>query len=437
MDKLSIIDGYLRDLGVNVNVINYMRENRIYLNKYFEDMLGNDFYMWSDEIHKKEFCQKLKSGSEEFKIFDNGGIWFSSTKDPKAQTGPSFAQNMGFISFSENKKYDEIRTSNYISFENGNITRREIQQKKQTKDSEVYYDGLIFEEIKRTDTKTKTTKTSSFHGSETPIPTETLETRIESKNEFGFGPMEFGEENYNNSLWQLASNGKVKSQDLIENLNPERISTKERFRLIKQNLFAKAKAKNQTELFGQLRGQCMELLTNESLDEIIHSEFSMKGKEGEVCTWTLEKVTEQARDIIFQMDFQNTEQFRQQILQPLLVDYAQTNSIIQGRVKPTDTGLSQYRAFSTTNNVVTINNVSEDYANYISTEIQKVEPVIYNKQMEQKEQEYQQQNENGLGYQKINKKNGGFLDVLLLASIVGYVSGLILFIMWIIIRNNI
>ena len=31
MDKLSIIDGYLRDLGVNVNVINYMRENRIYL----------------------------------------------------------------------------------------------------------------------------------------------------------------------------------------------------------------------------------------------------------------------------------------------------------------------------------------------------------------------------------------------------------------------
>ena len=37
----------------------------------------------------------------------------------------------------------------------------------------------------------------------------------------------------------------------------------------------------------------------------------------------------------------------------------------------------------------------------------------------------------------LNKKNGGFLDVLLLASIVGYISGLILFIMGIIIRNNI
>lgn len=381
MDKLNIIDSYLNNLGVNVNVINYMRENKIYLNKYFEDMLGKDFYMWNDEIHKKEFYQKLKSGSENFKIFGNGGIWFSSTKDPNAQSGPSFAQNKGFMSSSENRKYDEIRTSSYISFENGSITRREIQQKKQTKDSEVYYDGLIFEEIKGTDTKSKTRKTSLFYASNTPIPTETLETRIESENEFGFGSMEFGEANYNNSLWHLVSNGKVKSQDLIENLNSERMSTKEKFRLIKQNLFAKARAKNQTELFEQLRGQYMELLSNESLDEIIHSEFSMKGKEGEVCTWTLEKVTEQARDIIFQMDFQNTEQFRQQILQPFLVDYAQTNSIIQGRVKPNDTGLSQYRAFSTTNNVVTINNVSEDYANYISTEIQKIEPVIYNKQM--------------------------------------------------------
>lgn len=381
MDKLNIIDSYLNNLGVNVNVINYMRENKIYLNKYFEEMLGKDFYMWNDEIHKKEFYQKLKSGSENFKIFGNGGIWFSSTKDSNAQSGPSFAQNKGFMSSSENRKYDEIRTSSYISFENGSITRREIQQKKQTKDSEVYYDGLIFEEIKGTDTKSKTRKTSLFYASTTPIPTETLETRIESENEFGFGPMEFGEANYNNSLWHLVSNGKVKSQDLIENLNSERMSAKEKFRLIKQNLFAKARAKNQTELFEQLRGQYMELLSNESLDEIIHSEFSMKGKEGEVCTWTLEKVTEQARDIIFQMDFQNTEQFRQQILQPFLVDYARTNSIIQGRVKPNDTGLSQYRAFSTTNNVVTINNVSEDYANYISTEIQKIEPVIYNKQM--------------------------------------------------------
>ncbi|MBQ9072827.1 MAG: hypothetical protein IJY25_06690 [Bacilli bacterium] len=436
MDKLSVIDGYLGDLGVNVNVINYMRQNKIFLNKYFEDMLGKDFYMWNDEFHKKEFCQKLKSGSEKFKIFDNGGIWFSSTRDPKIETSPSFARNKGFLSESYNKRYDEIRMSDYISFENGNITRRYISQSKQTKDNQVLYDGTIGEEKQEVGSKSKTQTIASFTLSTTPIPTETLKTRISTENEFGtltqFG---FGEENYDNSLWHLVSSGKVKNQDLIENLNPERISAKEKFRLIKQNIFAKVKAKNQTELFEQLRGQYMDLLTNESLDEIIHSEFSMKGKESEVCTWTLEKVTELSRDIVFQMDFQNTEQFRQQILQPLLVDYAQTNSIIQGRVKPTDTGLSQYRAFSTTNNVVTLNNVSEDYANYISTEIQKVEPIMYNKQMDQKEKEYQQ--ENGLGYQKINKKNSGFLDVLLLASIVGYVSGLILFIMVIILRNNI
>ena len=35
VDKLDIIDDYLRTLGVNKNIINYMRERRIYLNKYF------------------------------------------------------------------------------------------------------------------------------------------------------------------------------------------------------------------------------------------------------------------------------------------------------------------------------------------------------------------------------------------------------------------
>ena len=74
VDKLDIIDDYLRTLGVNKNIINYMRERRIYLNKYFEDILGKDFYMWSDEIHRKEFCQKfynlnINTNSYSYNIF--------------------------------------------------------------------------------------------------------------------------------------------------------------------------------------------------------------------------------------------------------------------------------------------------------------------------------------------------------------------------------
>lgn len=434
MDKLSIINGYLRELGVDENIISYMTENQIYVLRYFEDRLGKDFYIWSDKYHREEFLQKLKSDSPDFKIFDNGSIWFSFTSDPKIDAESSFARNSGLMFDNDKLKYDKIKTSFYISFENGYIRKKSVTLKEQSEDNQTYYDGRMAEEIKEANSKTKRRTDASFFHSATPVPAKTLKTHIEDINEFGLlSNLEFVECDYNNDLWYLVATGEIKSQNVLANLNPERISAKDKFRLIKQNIFAKVVSPSR--LYEQMRKKCMELLTNESLDEIIHSEFSMKGKEGEICTWTLEKVTEASRDIIFQMDFQNTEQFRQQILLPFLTDYAQTNCTLQGRVNPANTGLFQYRAFSTTNNVVTVNNISQETANYISATIQSIEPVIYNRQMEQNEQTLQQ--ENGLGYQKVNKKNSGFLNIFLLSFLVGYASGFILHIIGIILKNNI
>ena len=437
IDKSAIIESYLIDLGVNVNIISYLKETKILLNKYFENILGKDFYMWNDKQHKNEFLQKLREGSEEFKIFDNGGIWFSSKYNPKLNTSPSFVQNSGFLSISEDEKYEEIKTNYYISFENGSIRKKVLLQKKKDKDSQIYYDGSFSEEILNTKTKEKTRTNSSFSNSTTIPPTNYLETRIENVNEFGFAKKRnFKNINYHTSLWYLVANGNIKNQKLIENLNTKKLSTKEKFKLIKQNIFRKGKASNQIELYQQLSKQEIDVLDNENPEEIIHSEFSIKGKNGKDCIWTVEKVTTSSREVIFQIEFQNTEQFRKQILMPLLITFAQSNSIMKGLINSINEKQFQYRAYSTSSNVLTVNNISKEYAEFILNEIKKVEPTIYNKKIEQIEKQ-NQKIENEIDYQKVNKKSEGFLDVLLLTSIVVFFSILMLIIMFMIWKNNI
>lgn len=87
-------------------------------------------------------------------------------------------------------------------------------------------------------------------------------------------------------------------------------------------------------------------------------------------------------------------------------------------------------AFSETNNVLTVNNVSREYANYIDQKIKKVDPLVFQQQMEQ----YQQQTQGTGGYQRTLSKNSGFLNVLMLSSIVGFAAGFIAFITYLFIK---
>ena len=297
--------------------------------------------------------------------------------------------------------------------------------------------GEYAKSILNTKTKEKTRTNSSFSNSTTIPPTNYLETRIENVNEFGFAKKRnFKNINYHTSLWYLVANGNIKNQKLIENLNTKKLSTKEKFKLIKQNIFRKGKVSNQIELYQQLSKQEIDVLDNENPEEIIHSEFSIKGKSGKDCIWTVEKVTTSSREVIFQIEFQNTEQFRKQILMPLLITFAQSNSIMKGLINSINEKQFQYRAYSTSSNVLTVNNISKEYAEFILNEIKKVEPTIYNKKIEQIEKQ-NQKIENEIDYQKANKKSGGFLDVLLLTSIVVFFSILMLIIMFMIWKNNI
>lgn len=182
--------------------------------------------------------------------------------------------------------------------------------------------------------------------------------------------------------------------------------------------------------YNTYRAQVLPLLLSSDPDVCIHSDFTIGGENGKICRHTLEKVSNETRQIISQRDFECDETFRTGLLEPSLLDYAKTNPIVDGKVNDSNNGLSQYMAFSETNNVLTVNNVSREYANYIDQKIKKVDPLVFQQQMEQ----YQQQTQGTGGYQRTLSKNSGFLNVLMLSAIVGFAAGFIAFITYLFIK---
>lgn len=193
---------------------------------------------------------------------------------------------------------------------------------------------------------------------------------------------------------------------------------------------AKDNDKARINQYNTYRAQVLPLLLSSDPDVCIHSDFTIGGENGEICWHTLEKVSNETRQIISQRDFECDEAFRTGLLEPSLLDYAKTNPIVDGKVNDSNNGLSQYMAFSETNNVLTVNNVSREYANYIDQKIKKVDPLVFQQQMEQ----YQQQTQGTGGYQRTLSKNSGFLNVLMLSSIVGFAAGFIAFITYLFIK---
>lgn len=193
---------------------------------------------------------------------------------------------------------------------------------------------------------------------------------------------------------------------------------------------AKDKDKARINQYNTYRAQVLPLLLSSDPDVCIHSDFTIGGENGEICWHTLEKVSNETRQIISQRDFECDEAFRTGLLEPSLLDYAKTNPIVDGKVNDSNNGLSQYMAFSETNNVLTVNNVSREYANYIDQKIKKVDPLVFQQQMEQ----YLQQTQGTGCYQRTLSKNSGFLNVLMLSSIVGFAAGFIAFITYLFIK---
>ena len=134
--------------------------------------------------------------------------------------------------------------------------------------------------------------------------------------------------------------------------------------------------------------------------------------------------------IIYQQDFEFDEGFKKGLLEQSIIDYGKTNSITNAKVNDYDNGLSQYSAFSETSNILTINNVSREYANYIEQEVKKINPTVFQQQMEQ----YQGQYQGTGGYQRTLNNNSGFSNDVLVSIIVAFVVGLVAFITYLMIK---
>lgn len=117
------------------------------------------------------------------------------------------------------------------------------------------------------------------------------------------------------------------------------------------------------------------------------------------------------------------------MLEPAIVDYAQSSPVMSSDVRTNESLSANYRAISENNNVLSVNNVQPEYANTISSAVQQIEPTVYQQHVEQ--QLVQQQQLSGLVRtlsMDSGLSRGGFINVLVLTGIIGFVCG---FIVWI------
>lgn len=182
--------------------------------------------------------------------------------------------------------------------------------------------------------------------------------------------------------------------------------------------------------YNNYRAQMLAIMSNPDSSSFIHSDFTIVGDKEQICRHTIEKMSDESKQIISKREFKCDELFRTCMLEPALIDYAKTNPITNGNINLSENGMAQYMAYSETNNVLTINNINKQYADYIDTEIKKVDPVLFQQQMEL----FKQQTQETYGYQRILTKNSGFLNILLLSSIVGFFAGFVFIATYVILK---
>lgn len=184
-------------------------------------------------------------------------------------------------------------------------------------------------------------------------------------------------------------------------------------------------------------------LAEKDPDTFLHSSFTMRDGETPKCDHYLEQIKGQKRTILSQKSFDYNENFRQNMLEPAIVDFAERNPISSSDTRQntklnnvgtaqssitnsanTSTPKSDFRAISETNNVLSVNNVQPEYANTVASAVQQVEPTVFQQQLNQQMAQQMTQ----AGPQLTLKMNGGmmegFVNILLISLIIGLVCGI-------------
>ena len=183
-------------------------------------------------------------------------------------------------------------------------------------------------------------------------------------------------------------------------------------------------------------------LTEKDPDTFLHSSFTMRDGEIPKCDHYLEQIKGQERTVLAQKSFDYNESFRQNMLEPAIVDFAERNPISSSDTRQntnnasvpkqpsgqnstnTSTTTSDFRAISETNNVLSVNNVQPEYANTVASAVQQVEPTVFQQQMNQQMAQQMAQAGPQLTLTMGGGMMGGFINTLVLALIVGFIVGL-------------
>lgn len=147
----------------------------------------------------------------------------------------------------------------------------------------------------------------------------------------------------------------------------------------------------------------------------LHSSFTLRDGEHPKCDHYLEQINGQERKVLCQKSFDYDDKFQSDMLEKSIVDFAQRNPIsktsTQNSTNQNESNCN-YRAISDTNNILSVNNVSPEYADKISNAVQQVEPSIYQQQVNQ--QAIMQQQVGGFQFTLSN----GFINVFFLCLII-------------------
>lgn len=177
-----------------------------------------------------------------------------------------------------------------------------------------------------------------------------------------------------------------------------------------------------TKLYTDYRQNTARLIDQErETGTYINSQYTVEYGEKPLCHHQLESISDKGRTILQQQTFEYNDDFRIGMLEPSIIDYGQRSPLLGSNVKPNETNpnVANFQTYSENNNMLNINNIDTNYANNIATAMQQIDPVVFNQQ-----QALAMQNQAMAMAPVMTKTMGGFIDALVLATIVGFISGL-------------
>lgn len=219
---------YLREAGVNTQVLNYIEKNIYIVSAKLREIIGNELI----PIYKDRDIDKLKNGSDTFKITEEGAIWWVDERAKNSSTsnenkikvnGANYTFYHGGMS-SIDENILSSSNYNYITSTNNQISHKNLRLEHGNKDGEEFYNGSITEKVLNDRSELEEQHDASWqHEREGQIPKRELlaSKKIYAQGYYNNGVKEYQTyyKNFREDLdWQFVISGKTQGEKLQEQI---------------------------------------------------------------------------------------------------------------------------------------------------------------------------------------------------------------------------